>query len=48
MHKLRIFAVRKHVKMSVYYISKPVSNWCRAKLYDYSEKTVTEQNHFST
>ena len=42
------FAVGKHVIMSVYYIIKPVSNWCHAKLYDYSEKTVIEQHCFLT
>ena len=33
----------RQLNMSVYYIIKLVSIWCRAKLYDYSEKTVIEQ-----
>ena len=30
----------RQLNISVYYIIKLVSNWYRAKLYDYSEKTV--------
>ena len=42
------YTVNKHVNTSVYHMTKLVSNWCRAKLYDYSEKSVTEQYHFLT
>ena len=38
----------RHLNMSVYYTYKLVSNWCRAKLYDYTEKTLIEQYCFLT
>ena len=43
MHIFNKKTLGKHLTMSVYHITKLVSNWCRAKLYEYSEKTVTEQ-----
>ena len=43
-----INTLKRHRNMSVKYTFKLVSNWCRAKLYDLSEKTVVPQYHSLT
>ena len=40
--------VKMHIDMSGKYTFKLVSNWCRAKLYDLSEKTVVLLYHSLT